>query len=136
MLEKAVEGQLGSLAKYGEHQDAAVLFCKLHKYMYCGIVEYLRCTHPITITSTCPTFAVKKGDVYSAKVLKALENIDDECDENGIPFIKVVTIPPARMSSPLPHRLEKSPKQQVLALLTSRHLSILNQMCPISTQGI
>ena len=30
MLEKAVEGQLGSLAKYGEHQDAAVLFCKLH----------------------------------------------------------------------------------------------------------
>ena len=28
MLEKAVEGQLGSAAKYGEHQDAAVLFCK------------------------------------------------------------------------------------------------------------
>ena len=36
-----------------------------------------------------PSFAVKKGDVYSAKVLKALENIDDECDENGIIFIKV-----------------------------------------------
>ena len=35
------------------------------------------------------SFAVKKGDVYSAKVLKALENIDDECDENGIIFIKV-----------------------------------------------
>ena len=34
-------------------------------------------------------FVVKKGDVYSAKVLKALENIDDECDENGIIFIKV-----------------------------------------------
>jgi len=58
MLEKAVEGQLGSLAKYGEHQDAAVLF-------------------------------FRKGDVYSAKVLKALENIDDECDENGIIFIKI-----------------------------------------------
>ena len=28
MLEKAVEGQLGSAAKFGEHQDAAVLFCK------------------------------------------------------------------------------------------------------------
>ena len=28
MLDKAVEGQLGSAAKYGEHQDAAVLFCK------------------------------------------------------------------------------------------------------------
>ena len=61
------------------------------------------------------TFAVRKGDVYSAKVLKALENIDDECDENGIIFIKVVTIPSAKMSSPLAHRLEKSPKQQVLA---------------------
>ena len=34
-------------------------------------------------------FSVKKGDVNSAKVLKALENIDDECDENGILFIKV-----------------------------------------------
>ena len=41
---------------------------------------------------TTPTFAVKKGDVYSAKVLKALENIDDECDENGIIFIKVVIL--------------------------------------------
>ena len=29
MLEKAVEGQLGSVTKFGEHQDAAVLFCKL-----------------------------------------------------------------------------------------------------------
>ena len=34
-------------------------------------------------------FTVKKGDINSAKVLKALENIDDECDENGILFIKV-----------------------------------------------
>ena len=32
MLEKAVEGQLGSAAKYGEHQDAAVLFCKFTTY--------------------------------------------------------------------------------------------------------
>ena len=31
MLDKAVEGQLGSVAKYGEHQDAAVLFCELQK---------------------------------------------------------------------------------------------------------
>ena len=53
--------------------------------------------------------------MYSAKVLKALENIDDECDENGIIFIKVVTILSDKMSSPLAHRLEKSPKQRVLA---------------------
>ena len=44
---------------------------------------------PSTNIMTFPSFAVKKGDVYSAKVLKALENIDDECDENGIIFIKV-----------------------------------------------
>ena len=40
MLEKAVEGQLGSAAKFGEHQDAAVLFCKFTtkkklKFHYC-----------------------------------------------------------------------------------------------------
>ena len=37
MLEKAVEGQLGSVAKYGDHQDAAVLFCEfsfLFLYLY------------------------------------------------------------------------------------------------------
>ena len=75
MLEKAVEGQLGSAAKYGEHQDAAVLFCK-----FTTKKKQLKCNN---------CFAVKKGDVNSAKVLKALENIDDECDENGILFIKV-----------------------------------------------
>ena len=53
------------------------------------VKKYLKCTQPVTIPSTYSTFAVKKGDVYSAKVLKALENIDDECDENGIIFIKV-----------------------------------------------
>ena len=55
MLEKAVEGQLGSLAKYGEHQDAAVLFCKLHHCIACtncDILKYLTCTHPITIPIT------------------------------------------------------------------------------------
>ena len=46
----------------------------------------------INVPIKIPTFAVKKGDVYSAKVLKALENIDDECDENGIIFIKVVIL--------------------------------------------
>jgi hypothetical protein len=29
MLEKAVQGQLGFKAKFGEHDDAAVLFCEL-----------------------------------------------------------------------------------------------------------
>jgi len=74
MAEKAMMGQLGSKLKYGEHEDAAVLFCKFpHKQQ-------------IQIK-----FSVRKGDVYSAKVLKALENIDDECDENGIIFVKVST---------------------------------------------
>ena len=45
-------------------------------------------------------FSVKKGDVNSAKVLKALENIDDECDENGILFIKVVLVAFKRFYSP------------------------------------
>ena len=31
----------------------------------------------------------KKGDNFSNKVLKALENIDDDCDEQGIIFVKV-----------------------------------------------
>ena len=30
----------------------------------------------------------KKGDAVSAKVIKAMENIDDECDEQGIIFVK------------------------------------------------
>ena len=82
MLEKAVEGQLGSVAKYGDHQDAAVLFCECFFFVF---VFARRASSTNIMTS----FAVKKGDVYSAKVLKALENIDDECDENGIIFIKV-----------------------------------------------
>ena len=82
MLEKAVEGQLGSVAKYGDHQDAAVLFCECFFFVF---VFLLRSPS----TNIMASFAVKKGDVYSAKVLKALENIDDECDENGIIFIKV-----------------------------------------------
>ena len=107
MLEKAVEGQLGSVAKYGEHQDAAVLFCELQNYINPHILKCLALPFP--------PFAVKKGDVYSAKVLKALENIDDECDENGIIFIKVCQHNTSNMSSSLAHRLEKSQKQQVLA---------------------
>ena len=82
MLEKAVEGQLGSVAKYGDHQDAAVLFCECFFFVF---VFARRAPSTNIMTS----LAVKKGDVYSAKVLKALENIDDECDENGIIFIKV-----------------------------------------------
>ena len=31
----------------------------------------------------------KQGDAVSAKILKALENIDDECDQLGIIFVKV-----------------------------------------------
>ena len=109
--------------------------CKvIHSF---DILKYLAHISNITIPSNFPTFAVKKGDVYSAKVLKALENIDDECDENGIIFIKVgLTSSQSQMSSPLGPRLEKSRKQQVLASLTCRHLSILNQMSPTSTQGI
>ena len=85
-----------------------------------------------------PTFSVKKGDVYSAKVLKALENIDDECDENGIIFIKVgaLTFSFEPMSLPFDPRLEKSRKQRVLELLTYRHLSILNPTYLTSTKGI
>ena len=84
MLEKAVEGQLGSVAKYGDHQDAAVLFCECFFFVFVFVLR-----SPSTNIMSFPSFAVKKGDVYSAKVLKALENIDDECDENGIIFIKV-----------------------------------------------
>ena len=31
----------------------------------------------------------KKGDSVSSKILKAMENIDDECEEQGIIFVKV-----------------------------------------------
>lgn len=34
-------------------------------------------------------FTDKKGDAVSAKVIKAMENIDDECDEQGIIFVKI-----------------------------------------------
>ena len=33
----------------------------------------------------------KKGDSVSSKILKAMENIDDECEEQGIIFVKVRT---------------------------------------------
>ena len=56
MLEKAVEGQLGSVAKYGEHQDAAVLFCKLHNYINPHI---LICDHHIAFNFSTPVFLLK-----------------------------------------------------------------------------
>jgi len=31
----------------------------------------------------------KRGDENSEKVLKSLENIDDDCEEHGIPFVKI-----------------------------------------------
>ena len=71
-------------------------------------------------------------------MLKALENIDDECDENGIIFIKVgaLTFSFEPMSLPFDPRLEKSRKQQVLASSTYRLSSILNPTSPTSTKEI
>jgi len=31
----------------------------------------------------------KRGDAFSSKILKALENIDDDCDQHGIIFVKI-----------------------------------------------
>ena len=35
-------------------------------------------------------FIDRRGDIFSSKVLKALENIDDDCDKKGIIFVKVI----------------------------------------------
>ena len=73
-MEKIVKGEVGNKETYGEHDDAAVLFCKYHIQIWLSWFLF---------------FKDKKGDNFSNKVLKALENIDDDCDEQGIIFVKV-----------------------------------------------
>ena len=59
----------------------------------------------------------------SGKILKAMENIDDECDQQGIIFVKVP------ISPPVSHRLPKSEmKFEVKMLLRQLSLAIKTQL--------
>ena len=77
IVDKITKGEVGNKDVYGDHNIAAVLFCKWS----------------ISIFKICyiDNFLDKQGDTVSGKILKAMENIDDECDQNGIIFVKVDT---------------------------------------------
>ena len=77
VVDKIARGEVGHKSVYGNLNIAAVLFCKL-KYFY-------------RVTFCIPTFSIldKQGDAVSGKILKSMENIDDECDQQGIILVKV-----------------------------------------------
>ena len=76
VIDKIARGDVGSKEVYGDHNDAAVLFCE-YDLILLGLINRV-CVD-------------KKGDSVSSKILKAMENIDDECEEQGIIFVKVRT---------------------------------------------
>ena len=75
ILDKITRGEVGNKEIYGEHNDAAVLFCEKKNQPRIKILNHFR--------------SDKTGDSVSGKILKAMENIDDECDQQGIIFVKV-----------------------------------------------
>ncbi|KAG8237453.1 hypothetical protein J437_LFUL015981, partial [Ladona fulva] len=62
--------------------NLAVLFCNKIKH---------KCSSAILLgkDATCFLFSDDNNDKRSQKVLNELENIDDECDQHGIVFVKM-----------------------------------------------
>lgn len=58
-----------------ENEHVVVYFCKLHL--------------PVLSTYFKGEFPDKEGDKRSQKILQELENIDDECEDKDIDFVKI-----------------------------------------------
>lgn len=92
-IEDVTEEMLDKLVKEG--RTMAVLFCKL------GLIP-----NPVeSLLTTFFFFTDDNNDKKSDKILAELENIDDECDQLGITFVKIDNVEEAKE-----YGIEKVPK--------------------------